>query len=67
MVTPNGIRLRLLTAQNDELVRIIAAMKANPPANLAELVVTCQALQADIRAGLRALDRAAGMIDERSA
>ena len=67
MVTPNGIRLRLLTAQNDELVRIIAAMKANPPANLAELVVTCQALQADIRAGLTALDRAAGMIDERSA
>ena len=54
-MTPNGIRFRLLTVQNDELVRIIAAMKATRPANLAELVVTCQALQAEIKAGLTRL------------
>lgn len=65
-MTPDNIRFRLLKAQNDELVRIIAAMKANPPANTAELVATCQTLQADIRAGLTALDRAAVATDQQS-
>ena len=60
-MTPNGIRFRLLQVQADELNRIIAAMKANPPANAAELVATCQEIQAELKAALTAMqgDRAA--------
>ena len=61
MATPNGIRFRLLQVQADELNRIIAAMKANPPPNAAELVGVIRELRDELKATATALqsDRAA--------
>ena len=61
MVTPNGIRFRLLQVQADELNRIIAAMKANLPPNATELVGVIREVQAELAAAATALqcDRAA--------
>ena len=61
------IKIRILQAQTNELHRIIEELKATSPANAAELVVACCEVRDDITAGLRVLDLAAGMIDERSA
>ena len=66
MATPNGIRFRLLTVQNDELVRIITALKATRPMNMAELLETVRELQDELKAALTALDRAAVASDQQS-
>ena len=66
-MTPARIRIRLLQAQSNELHHIIEELKATQPSNMNVLVATCCEVRDDIAAGLKALDRAAGMIGERSA
>ena len=59
-MTPDGIRFRLIQVQADELYRIIAAMKANPPPNAAELVGVIRELRAELAAAVAALPAATG-------
>lgn len=55
MATPDGIRFHLIKLQADELTRIIAAMKANPPPNATELVGVIREVRAELAAAITAL------------